>query len=200
MKEEKKNDGLAVASLILGIIGLCTSFIPIINNLSFVMAVVAFVLAIAALSKKSKIGMAIISIVLAFFTVVFTIGAQQTFSDAIDNTSKQVDKVLGNSTEEILANDVEVEMGNFEINEDSYGFKDSELKVKVTNKTSEKKSFTIHIEAVDANGSRIKDDYIYANDLAAGQSQEFKTFQLLTSENIEKCKDATFKIVECSMF
>lgn len=139
MKEEKKNDGLAVASLILGIIGLCTSFIPIINNLSFVMAVVAFVLAIAALSKKSKIGMAIISIVLAFFTVVFTIGAQQTFSDAIDNTSKEVDKVLGNSTEEILANDVEVEMGNFEINEDSYGFKDSELKVKVTNKTSEKK-------------------------------------------------------------
>ena len=200
MKEEKKNDGLAVASLILGIIGLCTSFIPIINNLSFVMAVVAFVLAIAALSKKSKIGMAIISIVLAFFTVVFTIGAQQTFSDAIDNTSKEVDKVLGNSTEEILANDVEVEMGNFEINEDSYGFKDSELKVKVTNKTSEKKSFTIHIEAVDANGSRIKDDYIYANDLSAGQSQEFKTFQLLTSENIEKCRDAAFKIVESSMF
>ena len=199
MKDEKKNDGLAVASLILGIIGLCTSFIPIINNLSFVMAVVAFVLAIAALSKKSKIGMAITSIVLAFFTVVFTIGAQQTFSDAINDASKEIDKAVGNSTEEILANDAEVEIGNFEIQEDKYGFKSSELKVKVTNKTSERKSFTIHIEAVDANGSRIANDYVYANDLSSGQSQEFKIFQLLTSENIEKCKDATFKIVDCSM-
>ena len=35
--EEKKKSGFATAGLVLGIIGIFTSFIPIVNNLSFVL-------------------------------------------------------------------------------------------------------------------------------------------------------------------
>ena len=39
---------------------------------------------------------------------------------------------------------------------------DSILTVKVTNKTNDKKSFSFHIEAVDSDGSRINEGYVYA--------------------------------------
>ena len=38
--EEIKKSGFATAGLVLGIIGICTSFIPIVNNLSFVLGLI----------------------------------------------------------------------------------------------------------------------------------------------------------------
>ena len=40
---EKKKNGLAKAGMVLGIIGICTSLIPIVNNASFVLGVLAAV-------------------------------------------------------------------------------------------------------------------------------------------------------------
>lgn len=51
-----------------------------------------------------------------------------------------------------------------------------------------------------ATGARIAEDYVFANDLAAGQSQSFETFTLVTSDKIDKIKNATFKIKEASMY
>ena len=133
-----KSSGFATAGLVLGIIGVCTSFIPIINNLSFVLGV--------------------------------------------------------------LANDAEVTLGSFEVTEGEYGITNTKLVVTVKNKTSEKKSFDFHIEAVDANGARVGDDYVYANDLASGQSQNFEIFNLVSSDKIEILKNATFKVIEASVY
>ncbi|MGN1374437.1 MAG: hypothetical protein ACI4XK_03960 [Bacilli bacterium] len=66
--------------------------------------------------------------------------------------------------------------------------------------TNEKKSFSFHIEAVDSDGKRIQEDYVYANDLSAGQTQEFETFNYVTSDKLELLKNATFKIVEASAY
>ena len=109
-------------------------------------------------------------------------------------------KATGASTEEVLANDANVELGNFEVTKSSYGVTNTKLTVKVTNKTSEKKSFSFHIEAVDATGERIDEGYVYANDLAAGHSQNFEIFTLVTSDKIDKMKKASFKIIEASMY
>lgn len=64
----------------------------------------------------------------------------------------------------------------------------------------ETKSFNVQIEAVKADGSRIVNDYIYANSLGAGQSQDFNIFTYVSSENLEAMKSATFKVVEASMY
>ena len=56
MSEEttKKTSGLAIAGLVLGILAAVTSFLPIINNLSFIMAIVGGVLAAIALVGATR--------------------------------------------------------------------------------------------------------------------------------------------------
>ena len=200
----KRTTGFSVASLVLSIIGICTSFIPIINNLSFMLAIIAIIFSIVALFKKAGKGMAIAGIILSLFTIMFVISAQKTLSDTIDTAVNQlndnIDQITGNKTEDLLANNVDVTIGDFSVTEDSYGLTDTLLPVTVKNKSSEVKSFQIQVEAVDANGSRLDIDYIYANNLGANQSQQFKLFQFIESDKLDSMKNAQFKIVEVSMY
>lgn len=198
--EEKKKSGFATAGLVLGIIGMCTSFIPIINNLSFILGLIGIIFGIVSLMKKASKGQAIAGVLLCILAIIITINSQKALSDSLNEVSSNLDKATGSSTEEVLANDVDVELGDFEVIKGSYGITTTKLTVKVTNKTTEKKSFNFHIEAIDGSGTRINEDYIYANDLAAGQSQSFDTFTLVTSDKIELMENATFKIIEASMY
>lgn len=198
--DEKKKSGFGTAGLVLGIIGICTSFIPIVNNLSFVLGLIGVILAIVSLIKKASKGQAIAGVILCILSMVITVNAQKTLSDGLNEVSASLDKASGNSTEEVLANDVDVKLGNFEVTNGSYGTKDTKLTVNVTNKTGETKSFNLHIEAVDVSGSRINEDYVYANDLGAGQSQSFDIFKYVSSDKLNEMKNATFKIVEASVY
>lgn len=197
---ETNKSGFATAGLVLGIIGVCTSFIPIVNNLSFILGLIGILFAIVSLVKKASKGQAIAGIIICVLAIVITINSQQALSDSLNAVSSELDKATGNSTEQILKNDVEVSLGNFEVKKGEYGITETKLKVNVKNKTSETKSFSIQVEAVDSNGTRLATDYIYANSLGSGQNQEFKIFEYVESEKIESIKNATFKIVEVSMY
>lgn len=203
MKETKKS-GLGTAGLVLGIIGICTSFIPVINNLSFVMGILAVIFGIIALVKKDSKGKTIATIILGVLAIVITLNAQKALSDSLDEAmdtfNNDMDTISGNKTEEILKNDVDVVLGNFEATKGEYGMTNTKLPVKVTNKNSEVKSFNIQIEAINADGSRITTDYVYANNLNAGQSQDFEVFQYVSSDKLEAMKNATFNIIEVSMY
>ncbi len=202
--DEKRKSGFATASLVLGIIGLCTSFIPIVNNISFVLALLAVIFGIVSLIKKASKGMAVAGIVISVIAIIAVVNVQKALSDAIDTAvddfNNSVDTMSGENTDEILANDLDVTIGDFSATEDAYSLTDTELPVTVKNKSSETKSFDVQIEAVDENGSRLATDYIYANSLNAGQSQEFKLFEYVESDKLEAMKTATFKIVEVSMY
>ncbi len=197
--EEKKKSGLATAGLVLGIIGICTSFIPVINNVSFILGLIGTIFGIVALIKKASKGQAIAGIILCILTIVITINSQKTLSDSLNTWSQDLDKAAGNSTEEVLKNDVDVQLGDFQVTKGTYTT-ETVLKATVKNKTNDTKSFSIQVEAVDANGSRIANDYIYANNLNAGQSQEFKLFEYVESDKLNSMKNASFKIVEASMY
>ncbi len=199
MKETKKS-GFATAGLVLGIIGICTSFIPIINNLSFVLALIGIVFGIVSLTKRASKGMATAGIIICILTIIITINSQKALSDSLDTVSKELDKATGSSTEEVLANDVEVTLGNLEVKKGQYGMTDTKMLVHVKNKTSETKSFNIQVEAVDTTGARINQDYIYANNLGTGQEQDFEIFTYISSDKLEAMQNATFKIVEASMY
>lgn len=190
--EETRKSGFSTAGLVLGIVGICTSFIPIINNLSFVMGVLAIIFGVVAFAKKDSKVKTIIVIILGILAIVITINSQKELSNAIDT-------MAGNKTDEVLANYADVSFGSFEVKKGSYST-DTKLTVKVTNKASETKSFNIQVEAVNSDGSRIMNDYIYANSLNAGQSQNFDIFTLVSSDKLEQMKNATFKIVEASMY
>lgn len=197
---EKKKSGFGTASLVLGIIGVCTLFIPIVNNVSFILGLIGAIFAIISLIKKASKGQAVAGIILCILAMVITLSAQKALGDGLNEVSSNFDKATGNSTEEVLANDVDVQLGNFEVNKGGYGLTETKLTIKVTNKTNDKKSFSFHIEAVDSDGSRIKEDYVYANDLGSGQSQNFDIFTYVSSDKIDAMQEATFKIVEASMY
>lgn len=196
---ETKKSGLATAGLILGIIGICTSFIPIVNNISFILGVLAIIFGLLTIKKAGK-GKVITAIILGILSIVITLNAQKAVSDSLDALSEDLDTASGENTEQVLANDVDVILGDFEVTTGEYGMNDTKLTVKVANKTNETKSFNIQVEAVDTNGNRINQDYIYANNLTAGQSQEFEIFKYVSSEQLDAMKNATFKIVEASAY
>ena len=198
--EEKKKSGFATAALVLGIIGICTSFIPIVNNASFVLGVLAVIFAIIPLIKKASTGKAIVSIILGILAVVITLSSQKALSDSFDELSNELDRASGGSTQEVLANDVDVSFGEFEVIEGDYGLNDTKLTVKLTNKTSETRTFSLQVEAVNNNGERITQDYIYANNLTAGQSQSFDIFTYVSNDILEEMKNATFNVVEASSY
>ncbi len=201
--QEKKKSGFSTAGLVLSIIGICTSFMPIINNISFVLGVLAIIFAIIALIKKDSKVKNIIILIIGLLAIVITLNSQKALSDSLDDLSKDLDtsvnNATGKNTEDILNNYVDVSLGEFEVIEEEY-FSKTKLTVKVTNKASEKKSYSIQIEAVSEDGSRIAQDYVYANDLNAGQSQSFDIFTFVSSDKLESMKNATFKIVEASMY
>ncbi len=201
---ETKKSGIGTAGLVLGIIGICTSFIPVINNISFFLGILAVIFGIIAFVKQDSKGKTIITIIIGILAIVITLSAQKTLSDslneAIDTFNNEMDAMSGNKTEEILANNVDVNIGDFQATKGQYGMTDTKLKVNVKNKSSEAKSFSIQIEAVDSNGSRINQDTIYANNLNAGQSQDFEIFTYVSSDKLDEMKNATFKIVEVSMY
>lgn len=64
---EKKKSGFGTASLVLGIIGVCTSFIPIVNNVSFILGLIGAIFAIISLIKKASKGQAVAGIILCIF-------------------------------------------------------------------------------------------------------------------------------------
>ena len=196
---ETQKSGLCTAGLVLGILGVCTSIIPIINNLSFLMGILAVIFGLVSIKKSSK-GKMIATVILGILAIAITLNVQKATSDALNEVSANLDKASGNSTEAVLANDVNVELGTFEATEGTYGITETKLPVKVTNKTNETKSFTIQVEATDSEGNRINQDYIYANNLTEGQSQNFDIFQYVESDKIDTMKNATFKIVEASVY
>ena len=113
---EKKKSGFGTASLVLGIIGVCTSFIPIVNNVSFILGLIGAIFAIISLIKKASKGQAVAGIILCILAMVITLSAQKALGDGLNEVSSNFDKATGNSTEEVLANDVDVQLGNFEVN------------------------------------------------------------------------------------
>ncbi len=198
-EEPKKRSALVVAGMVLGIIAISTSFIPIINNASFVMGILALIFGSIGIVKKRSKGKAIAALVLGILAIVITLSMQSAFDSAIDDATEELDYMTGDKTDEILDDYLDVEIGSFEVIEGEY-IDDTELVVKLKNKSDEKRSFDVQIEAVDASGNRIDTDYIYANDLGAGQSQEFKIFTFVSDDDLNSMKYAKFRIVEVSMY
>jgi hypothetical protein len=204
LSNKKNTSGLAIAGLVLGIVALSTSFIPIVNNASFIFGIIGLILAIAGLFRSGKKVIPVVAIILCIMAMGITFALQKDWADKLnkvsDDLNKSVDNSTGKNTDEILENYVDVNLGNLEVTKDKYGLVTSKLTASVTNKATEKKSYSITIEALDATGSRIMIDYIYADDIAANQSANYDIFKSISSDQVDSMKNATFKVSEVSMY
>lgn len=71
--EDKKKSGLETASMVWGIVGIGTSFIPFVDILSIIMAIIAFIFGMISLLKRSGSGKAASGVILATFTVIIAL-------------------------------------------------------------------------------------------------------------------------------
>lgn len=203
----KPRSGFAIAALVLGIVAAATSFMPIINNASFFIALIGLILAIVAIAgirkgRNSGKGLAVAGLVLSIVAGLLVLGTQAFYSaaldEAVDQSTQQLNKMTGDATDDILGVDVEVTIGDYSISKDQYGLVKSDLPVTVKNLLNEPSSFWINVEAVDANGSRINDDTVIVNDLGAGQSTKLEAFAFVSSDDYEAMKNASFNIISVS--
>lgn len=98
----RKGSGLAIASMVLGIIALLLSWIPIVNNLAAVLAVVALGLGIPALLRARRgvaggRGLAITGLVTSVVALVLVVVTQLLFSAVIDEVERSLDEETGSA-------------------------------------------------------------------------------------------------------
>jgi hypothetical protein len=204
-KTERKS-GIAISGFIIAILAILGSAIPIFNNVSFFFAIVSLVLGVIGLiaikrNKRVGQGLAIATIILSVLTFVVVLVTQSFYGkvaeDVGNSVSESVNDFDGTNTDKLLETSVDVTIGEFTATNDGY-VDSTELPVTIKNKATEKASYTIKIEAVDADGARIADSTLYITDLNSGQSMSVKAFTFVESDKIEALKAATFKILEVS--
>lgn len=150
--------------------------------------------------------MAVATIILSVIAGGIVLATQSFFGKVADDVSSSLDESVSNSdgsnTKKLLETSVEVKLGEFVFNpgtEADFSYDDTtELPVTIKNKSSEKASYTVKIEALDASGSRVAEETIYVTDLAAGQSTVEKAFKYIETGKLEAVKAATFKVFEVS--
>ena len=92
MKDEKKV--LGILAIVFGGIALVGSWVPILNNISFFIAVVALILGVVALivNRKNKKVLAIIGTCLSLASIIIVLATQSMYGSALDSASKAVDE------------------------------------------------------------------------------------------------------------
>lgn len=111
-QSKQPRSGLAIAGLVLGIIALLTSLMPIINNMSFFVALVGAVLAIVGLvacmrGKRAGKGLAVAAIVVNVISVAAVIASQGMYSAAIDDAMNGPQAVQESQSEDAAGDEVD---------------------------------------------------------------------------------------------
>ncbi len=206
-----RGNAMAITGFVIAVVALVLCFIPIINNFAFFLAVVGLVFGIIGLVRTRKgaprKGLAIAAIVLSVLAGAGVLISQAIYgamadsvSDSLDDVSADLDKAAGDATDQVLADDLTVEIGEFKATADEFEIVTTELPVTFTNKGSDTASFDITVEAISADGKRIGTDVGMVTDLRAGQSEEVKVFQFVEEDDLEAMETATFEVVEASTY
>ncbi|MGY1783624.1 DUF4190 domain-containing protein [Geodermatophilus sp. SYSU D00698] len=99
---QQKGAGLAVASMVLGIIALLLSWVPIINNVAAVVAVVGLALGIPALLRARRgthrgKGLAVTGLVTSLVAIAVVIATQAFYASVIDEVADSLDEELSSA-------------------------------------------------------------------------------------------------------
>jgi hypothetical protein len=206
---------LAIVGFVLAVLGLLGSWIPGVNFLCAVLGLAGIVLGAVGLTqiKKGKTGkgFSIAAIVLGVLAIVATVliwvaiitaanNASAEYEQTLSEVQEDSDRAFGEATDDVLANDLEVEFGTFEGTADEYGWVESSMPVTFTNTSDEPLTFDIDVQAVAADGTVVETDWAYTEELAPGESETVEVFTLIDDENLEPMRTATVEITQASAY
>lgn len=196
----------AIVALVLGVIALISSWVPIINNLSFIFALVGVVLAVVGLvgtlrGKKSGRGLAIASVVVNVAAVAIVLATQSAYSAAIDEAaSGTVQTSDGASAAAPAAEGTtsaepadKYSIDGEELSGDAYSCKISGV---YTNKAGKDLSYVqVSYNLFDADGNQIGTALANTNNLADGGTWKFEAFGSVAVDEV-----ASYKIGDVTGF
>lgn len=134
--------------------------------------------------------------------VLATIGRKKTEEEAA-KLGESVDKLKEakkniTQCQEMLSDavmgDIDVQFGEFVATQKSEYSWDTSMKVTVTNVSGTSHSFSLYVVAYDQNGDEIDKEYISTSTLSANQKYTSTIFKYVSRSDIEKMKNATFKV------
>lgn len=196
----------AIVALVLGVIALISSWVPIINNLSFVFALAGVVFAVVGLvgtlrGKKSGRGLAIASTVVNVVAVAIVLATQSAYSAAIDEaasgtvqTSDETSVAAPAAGETTSAESADkYSIDGEELTGDAYSCKISGV---YTNKAGKDLSYVqVSYNLFDADGNQIGTALANTNNLADGGTWEFEAFGSAAVDEV-----ASYKIGDVTGF
>lgn len=151
---------LAWTAVILGIVGIVGSIVPILNNLTAVIAGVGIILGVIALFGTRKI-LALIGVGLCIAAIVFTVMAQGAFVAAIDEEFGD----FGGGPEAMA----DVTVTDCSVVDEGFG-PSTQGVIAITNSTDATQTYSVTVSVNDPTGARIGEINAFSNSLAAGQS------------------------------
>ena len=196
----------AIVALVLGVIALVSSWVPIINNLSFIFALVGVAFAVVGLvgtlrGKKSGRGLAIASVAVNVAAVAIVLATQSAYSAAIDEAaSGTVQTSDGASAAAPAAEGTtsaepadKYSIDGEELSGDAYSCKISGV---YTNKAGKDLSYVqVSYNLFDADGNQIGTALANTNNLADGGTWKFEAFGSVAVDEV-----ASYKIGDVTGF
>lgn len=205
-KKKTESTGLYTAGLVLGIIGVVFAFIPLCYWIAYILGILALVFGIIGLVKKAEghkaLAATILGAVALVVGIVMNVIAVKTAEKIIDSwgdeVTNTVNTFLENYDDDVLDTKVKVTLGEYQDAKDDT-WSDKALPVTVTNISDETLSFSVSVEALDANGDRLDEDTVYASNLAPGQSYTEETFDW-SSVDEDVLEQATFRVYRANSY
>ena len=203
--KKSESTGLYTAGLVLGIIGVVFAFIPFCYWIAYILGILALVFGIIGLVKKAEGHKALAATILGAIAlvagIIMNIMAVRAVNEVVDwlgdTTTNTFSNFIENYESDALGNTVDVTINGYE---DYDGLlADKALSVTIKNISDETLSFSIDIEALDANGNRIDESYASAQDLAPGQSVTEHAFEY-SSLDEEELAGATFRVYRATSY
>lgn len=195
---QKPKSAAAIVGLVLGIIALVTSFLPFINNLSFVLAAIGLVFAIVGLAgalrgKKAGKGMATASVVVNVLAVVIVLGTQSMYAAAIDDATASLTSNDAAATLDATAAADKYSITDEAMDGDAYSTKISGI---LTNNTNDQLSYVqVSYNLFDADGNQIGTALANTNNLDADGTWKFEATGMTAVDKV-----ASYKLGDVSGF
>ena len=177
--------------------------------MAFVMGILALIFGVVGVNKRIGGSQAIASVVLGAITLFITIGMYvivarmavwglASTSRIFNRVANVADSMSGKKTDKLLSASVDVKIGKLRQTTNQYGEQTMSVPVSVRNLESREMSYSIWIDAYNANGDKIASDVVRVINLDSKRVQDVDVFQYMDNETQEALKNATFKVTRVS--
>ena len=204
-QKTRRNSAAAITGLVLGIIAAATSLIPIVNNLSFVLAIPGIIFAVIGLvaclrGKRDNKIMAIAATVVNVVAIALVLGSQSMYSAAIDQATKDMNVPgsavsSGSSSSDAAGTDEQPYTVTDEALDSSNEYAASITGTLTNNSDQDKSYIQVEYRLYDASGAQIGTALANTNNLKAGGSWKFEALCTQAPSEI-----ASWELAEVSGF